>query len=155
MVIVGSDKGLCCVEFQKPGRMALIEKRFDKWYPNHFFIDEENEFTRLASIWLDKYFKKELVGLDIPALDVRGTGFEIRTWEELKKIPFGQTVTYGELAGRLGKPGAARAIGNCMRRNPVSIIVPCHRVIGSSGSLTGYGGGLDKKRLLLNHEGIL
>jgi methylated-DNA-[protein]-cysteine S-methyltransferase len=81
-----------------------------------------------------------------------GTDFQRQVWAALCDIPYGETMTYGELAQRIGKPGASRAVGLANGRNPVSIIVPCHRVIGAGGSLTGYGGGLDRKRHLLDFE---
>jgi methylated-DNA-[protein]-cysteine S-methyltransferase len=86
------------------------------------------------------------------ALDLQGTPFQIRVWQELQRIPYGTTISYGELAERLGNPAAVRAVGAANGRNPVSIIVPCHRVIGSNGSLVGYGGGLSRKQILLQHE---
>jgi methylated-DNA-[protein]-cysteine S-methyltransferase len=85
----------------------------------------------------------------------RGTPFQRRVWEELRTIPRGTTVTYAELAARIGRPGAARAVGAAVARNPISVVVPCHRVVGSDGSLTGYAGGLERKRALLELEGVL
>jgi methylated-DNA-[protein]-cysteine S-methyltransferase len=82
-----------------------------------------------------------------------GTRFQRQVWEELRRIPRGTTITYAELAARLGRPGAARAVGSAVARNPISIVVPCHRVVGSDGSLTGYAGGLERKRALLAMEG--
>jgi methylated-DNA-[protein]-cysteine S-methyltransferase len=82
-----------------------------------------------------------------------GTAFQRRVWEELRAIPTGTTVTYAELAARIGRPGAARAVGAAVARNPISIVVPCHRVVGSDGSLTGYAGGVERKRALLTLEG--
>jgi methylated-DNA-[protein]-cysteine S-methyltransferase len=84
-----------------------------------------------------------------------GTPFQRRVWEELRTIPRGQTATYGELAVRIGMPGAARAVGSAVARNPVSIVVPCHRVVGADGSLTGYAGGVERKRALLAMEGAV
>lgn len=89
------------------------------------------------------------------ALDLRGTAFQLRVWEQLRTIPYGQTRSYAELAAAVGRPRAFRAVGLANGRNPVSVIVPCHRVIGSSGSLTGYGGGLDRKLALLALEGAM
>jgi methylated-DNA-[protein]-cysteine S-methyltransferase len=83
-----------------------------------------------------------------------GTPFQRRVWEELRTIPRGTTVTYAELATRIGKPGAARAVGSAVARNPISIVVPCHRVVGADGSLTGYAGGVERKRALLALEGV-
>ncbi|MEW1616603.1 MULTISPECIES: methylated-DNA--[protein]-cysteine S-methyltransferase [unclassified Streptomyces] len=101
---------------------------------------------------LTAYFTGRLTTFDLP-LHLHGTPFQRSVWAELRKIPYGETRTYGELAEELGKPGASRAVGLANGRNPVSIIVPCHRVIGSSGSLTGYGGGLERKQRLLAFEG--
>jgi methylated-DNA-[protein]-cysteine S-methyltransferase len=87
-----------------------------------------------------------------PALDLRGSPFQLSVWRALLGIPFGEQRTYGELAAQLGCPGAARAVGAANARNPVAILVPCHRVVGAGGRLGGYGGGLDTKRWLLEHE---
>lgn len=91
----------------------------------------------------------------IPVAFRGGTPFQRRVWEELRTIPRGSTVTYAGLAARIGMPGAARAVGSAVARNPVSIVVPCHRVVGTDGSLTGYAGGLERKRALLAMEGAL
>ncbi|UZI27551.1 methylated-DNA--[protein]-cysteine S-methyltransferase [Streptomyces sp. VB1] len=100
---------------------------------------------------LTEYFAGERTTFDLP-LNLAGTPFQRTVWAELLKIPYGETRTYGELAEGLGKPGASRAVGLANGKNPVGIIVPCHRVIGASGSLTGYGGGLDRKQRLLAFE---
>ncbi|MFF2572083.1 methylated-DNA--[protein]-cysteine S-methyltransferase [Streptomyces sp. NPDC058084] len=100
---------------------------------------------------LDAYFAGELTEFELP-LHLVGTEFQLRVWEQLRLIPYGETRTYGELAEALGSPGASRAVGLANGKNPVTIIVPCHRVIGSGGSLTGYGGGLDRKKRLLAFE---
>ncbi|MDX3853039.1 methylated-DNA--[protein]-cysteine S-methyltransferase [Streptomyces sp. AK02-01A] len=101
---------------------------------------------------LDAYFDGELSEFDLP-VRLDGTAFQRAVWEQLREIPYGETRSYGELAVALGKPGASRAVGLANGRNPISIIVPCHRVIGSTGGLTGYGGGLDRKQRLLVFEG--
>ncbi|MEU7113729.1 methylated-DNA--[protein]-cysteine S-methyltransferase [Streptomyces sp. NPDC046182] len=100
---------------------------------------------------LDAYFAGELTEFDLP-LRLIGTPFQLRVWERLRTIPYGETRTYGELAEALGNPGASRAVGLANGKNPVSIVVPCHRVVGAGGSLTGYGGGLGRKRRLLAFE---
>ncbi len=100
---------------------------------------------------LRAYFRGELTTFDLP-LALHGTPFQRRVWAALRTIPYGETVSYGRLAERLGVPTAARAVGLANGRNPVGIIVPCHRVVGADGSLTGYGGGLDRKRRLLAFE---
>jgi methylated-DNA-[protein]-cysteine S-methyltransferase len=101
-----------------------------------------------------EYFDGVRREFDVP-VNLTGTKFQRRVWEELLNIPFGQTVTYGDVAKAIGKPTAVRAVGAANGQNPVSIIVPCHRVIGSEGRLTGYGGGLWRKQWLLKHEGGL
>ena len=100
---------------------------------------------------LRAYFAGELTDFDIE-LDMRGTAFQQRVWKALLTIPNGDTRSYGEIAEQIGAPGAARAVGLANGHNPIAIVVPCHRVIGASGSLTGYGGGLDRKRTLLELE---
>ncbi|WNI21330.1 methylated-DNA--[protein]-cysteine S-methyltransferase [Streptomyces sp. ITFR-16] len=100
---------------------------------------------------LDAYFAGELRQFDLP-LRLDGTPFQRSVWDQLQQIPYGETRSYGELAENLGRPGASRAVGLANGKNPVGIIVPCHRVIGASGSLTGYGGGLDRKQRLLAFE---
>lgn len=106
----------------------------------------EDVITQLA-----EYFDGARTSFDLP-LELVGTPFQRTVWEALREIPHGETVSYGELAQRLGRPSAARAVGLANGRNPIGIIVPCHRVVGSSGSLTGYGGGLERKRQLLDFE---
>jgi len=101
---------------------------------------------------LDAYFAGELTEFDLP-LVYSGTDFQQQVMHALRDIPFGETCSYGELAKRLGREGAARAVGSANRRNPLPIIVPCHRVIGANGELTGFAGGLDIKRKLLSMEG--
>jgi methylated-DNA-[protein]-cysteine S-methyltransferase len=100
---------------------------------------------------LTAYFDGDLLEFDLP-LRLAGTPFRQRVWAALREIPYGQSCSYGELAVRIGQPTAARAVGLANGRNPISIIVPCHRVVGADGSLTGYGGGLDRKQQLLDHE---
>jgi methylated-DNA-[protein]-cysteine S-methyltransferase len=100
---------------------------------------------------LDEYFRGERTEFDL-SLELVGTAFQRRVWEALRAIPYGRTVSYGELARRIGRPAAVRAVGLANGRNPVSVIVPCHRVIGADGSLTGYGGGVERKRFLLELE---
>ncbi len=104
---------------------------------------------------LDEYFAGERTAFDVP-LQMDGSGFQLRVWRELREIPYGTTTSYGEIARRLGKSAAAaRAVGLANGQNPISVIVPCHRVIGADGSLTGYGGGLERKRYLLDLEGCI
>ncbi|MGZ4678387.1 MAG: methylated-DNA--[protein]-cysteine S-methyltransferase [Acidimicrobiia bacterium] len=100
---------------------------------------------------LDEYFAGTRTEFDLP-LRLHGTPFQVEVWEQLRRIPYGETISYGELARRVDRPEAARAVGAANGQNPVAIVVPCHRVIGADGSLTGFGGGLDWKRWLLQRE---
>lgn len=102
---------------------------------------------------LSEYFSGQRRDFDLP-LRLHGTEFQQRVWQVLKQIPYGQTWSYGEMARHIGNPAASRAVGLANGRNPISILVPCHRVIGADGSLTGYGGGVERKRWLLCHEGL-
>lgn len=101
---------------------------------------------------LRAYFAGELHEFDVP-VRMEGTDFQKRVWKQLQRIPFGETWSYGQLAKRIGQPTASRAVGAANGQNPIAIIVPCHRVIGANGQLTGFGGGLDRKEWLLQHEG--
>jgi methylated-DNA-[protein]-cysteine S-methyltransferase len=100
---------------------------------------------------LEAYFAGELIDFDVP-IAMHGTDFQRQVWAGLREIPYGETISYGELARRVGNAKASRAVGLANGRNPVAIIVPCHRVIGADGSLTGYGGGLEQPHLALEHE---
>lgn len=118
--------------------------------PSHGRRRDDPAFAEVVA-QLNAYFAGTLREFATPlALD--GTDFQRRVWEQLRQIPFGETISYGELARRIGNPGAARAVGLATGRNPVAIIVPCHRVVGADGRLTGYAGGLNRKRRLLDLE---
>jgi methylated-DNA-[protein]-cysteine S-methyltransferase len=104
-----------------------------------------------AAVQLDAYFAGQLTAFDLP-LTLAGTAFQRTVWAALQDIPYGQTISYGEMARRIGQPSASRAVGLANGRNPVSIVVPCHRVIGADGSLVGYGGGMERKRFLIGLE---
>ncbi len=115
---------------------------------------EEIEPLQRAADELRRYFAGERIQFSCP-LDMHGTPFQLQVWQELCRIPYGETRTYGEIARAIGYPGAARAVGAANGANPIAIIVPCHRVIGSDGALTGYGGGLPTKAWLLSLEGAI
>jgi methylated-DNA-[protein]-cysteine S-methyltransferase len=100
------------------------------------------------------YFDGDLTAIDRVPVETTGSEFQLRVWAALRAIPVGTTTTYGALAERIGSPGASRAVGLANGSNPIGLVVPCHRVIGADGSLTGYGGGLPRKRWLLQHEGV-
>ena len=106
---------------------------------------------KAAADQLDAYFAGDLTTFDLP-LAPRGSEFQQRVWAALQEIPYGETESYGQLAERIGSPGGARAVGLANGRNPIGIIIPCHRVVGADGSLTGYGGGIERKRQLLDLE---
>ena len=111
----------------------------------------DDEFFGDACGQLEQYFRGERREFDLP-LKLDGNSFELSVWDALREIPYGETTSYGKVARSLGHPDAPRAVGAANGRNPVAIIVPCHRVIGANGSLTGYGGGLERKRFLLDLE---
>ena len=131
---------------------STIMNRLQK-YTKASVVKSTSKVIETASDWLDAYFEgsKEAPDFDLLFL---GTDFQKRVWQLLLEIPYGETITYGELAQEAGTPKAARAVGVAVGDNPFSIIVPCHRVIGADGSLTGYAGGLETKRRLLALEGI-
>jgi methylated-DNA-[protein]-cysteine S-methyltransferase len=118
-------------------------------------LDRDESAFGLARRQLAEYFDGARTRFELP-LATAGTAFQRQVWSSLMEIPYGSTTTYSELADRIGRPpGAARAVGSANARNPISIIVPCHRVVGRDGSLTGYAGGLAAKQWLLTHEGLL
>jgi O-6-methylguanine DNA methyltransferase len=159
MLALSSDEGLCALEFttvkgraRGEERLSRLNARLGRWFPPHQIVDGETAVIARTRRWLDEYFAGTAAGIqDIP-LDMRGAPFEKRVWIALQAIPPGQTTSYGAIAQALASPGASRAVGAANGANPIAIIVPCHRVIGSSGSLTGYGGGLDRKTWLIDHE---
>lgn len=113
-------------------------------------VDDAKHFGRVTA-QLDEYFAGDREDFDLE-LEPEGSEFQLRVWTALRAIPYGSTTSYGEVARRIGQPSASRAVGLANGKNPIAIIVPCHRVIGADGSLTGYGGGLDRKRFLLALE---
>jgi methylated-DNA-[protein]-cysteine S-methyltransferase len=116
-------------------------------------VEDEKAFPE-AVRQLEEFFAGARTDFDLP-LDLAGTDFQRKVWDVLRRIPFGETMSYGEVAREAGYPGSARAVGSAIGRNPVVIVVPCHRVIGADGSLTGYGPGLDRKVTLLEHERVV
>jgi len=121
-----------------------------KEYPDGF-EKRETPLIKKAAKQFNEYFDGNRKSFSLP-LSLHGTDFQIKVWNALRKIPYGKTVSYGELAAKIGNSKACRAVGMANNRNPIPIIIPCHRVIGSDGSLTGYGGGLELKRHLLELE---
>jgi O-6-methylguanine DNA methyltransferase len=153
LLALDSGEGLCALEFMGPEkRLTRLEARLRRWFPPHEIADRDTPTTARTRAWLDAYFAGESADIDDVPLDARGADFEKRVWAALRAIPAGETTSYGSIAKALGSAGASRAVGAANGANPIAIIVPCHRVIGASGSLTGYGGGLDRKTWLLDHE---
>lgn len=142
---------LCGVAFE--GAEASLRATLVSRYGD--FIDDEQADKAGIAARLTAYFAGDLRALDAIPVETGGTEFQSRVWLALREIPPGTTTSYGELAARLGAPRAVRAVGLANGRNPIPLVLPCHRVIGASGSLTGYGGGLGRKRWLLVHEGAL
>lgn len=153
-VIAGAtSRGCCLFEFHDRGGFERIEARMKKRF--HLEMREgSNALLARIELQAKEYFSGMRKDFDIP-LDQMGTSFERSVWQALMKIPYGETRSYGELAAQLGKPGAARAVGRANGMNYIPIIIPCHRVIDSDGNLHGYGGGLWRKRWLLEHEGAI
>jgi methylated-DNA-[protein]-cysteine S-methyltransferase len=141
LFLAASAKGLVRLEFHHRMKIDDREK----------LIESESAFRPYLRE-LDEYFAGERRTFTIP-LDLRGTSFQLTCWNALLEIPYGETRSYGEIARAIGHPQAFRAVGMANNRNPIAIVVPCHRVIASSGSLCGYGGGLELKRKLLDLEG--
>ncbi|HRP69326.1 MAG TPA: methylated-DNA--[protein]-cysteine S-methyltransferase [Turneriella sp.] len=132
----------------------LMEKHRHAPHIESHWIEKENlPIFNEATRQLNAYFSGKLKTFNLP-IDPSGTTFQKRVWRALMRIPYGETLSYGQLAHRVGNPNASRAVGLANGRNPISIIIPCHRVIGASGSLTGYGGGVERKRFLLELEGF-
>ncbi len=131
--------------------LYMVEHKHGEDVRDGWIADDTAVPFREAKQQLTSYFAGKLTEFDLP-LATRGSDFQRNVWEELRTIPFGSTISYGELARRLGNPNASRAVGLANGRNPISIIVPCHRVIGANGKLTGYGGGLPRKAALLAFE---
>lgn len=142
------------------GRLVFPDEPFDlchewvrRWAPRATVIDK-HETLNLLQHELTLYFEGKLQRFTVP-LDLRGTPFQLKVWQTLLTVPYGTTVSYSEIARRVGNPRAVRAVGGANNKNPVPIVVPCHRVIGSNGGLVGYGGGLELKQRLLDLERTL
>lgn len=145
LFLAAGGDGLRAIEFRNNRHPV---RRGDDWH------EGDNAILREAHRQLSEYFARRRRTFDLP-LAPEGTPFQRRVWTTLATIPYGQTISYAELAARVGRPGAARAVGAANGRNPLPIVLPCHRVIGADGSLTGFGGGLPAKRFLLELEGAL
>lgn len=141
LLLAGTEDGLCLISFPE-GRMRTEPK--DDW------IEDERPFKE-ARRQLTDYFDGKRKAFDL-RLRPSGTTFQMSVLDELRNIPYGTTASYGEIARRIGRPSAARAVGAANGRNPLPIVIPCHRVVGSKGDLTGFGGGIETKKALLDLE---
>jgi O-6-methylguanine DNA methyltransferase len=152
---ISSDSGLCGLEFQETDETTHAKTDLQHLFPDSELSERDHPLLQQTRQWLRQYFQAKFDQLGQIPLDLRGTAFQTRVWKQLLNIKLGKTISYGELATVLELPQGARAIGMAVGRNPVAVIVPCHRVLGQNGSLTGYGGGLHRKRWLLGHEGVI
>jgi methylated-DNA-[protein]-cysteine S-methyltransferase len=149
LTVAGRGGRVCLLHF---GRMdPAIQKWLEKWFPGEPHANGSLDAVRAV---LAQYFGGDVAALDTVGVELKGTAFQVRVWKALRGIPAGTTISYQDLARRIGEPAAVRAVGAANGANPVAVIVPCHRVIGADGSLTGYGGGLQRKQWLLSHEGV-
>ncbi len=147
LLVVGSDSGLKHIAFSKAHFSATELQPREDWELSPMRLQEPLKQLRA-------YFSGKLKNFDLP-LKADGTDFQKKVWHALLQVPFGKTASYGEIAASIGSPAASRAVGMANGKNPVAIVVPCHRIIGGNGKLVGYGGGLDYKRALLRLEGVL
>jgi O-6-methylguanine DNA methyltransferase len=153
ILLIANENGLCFAEFEddtnSANKLDTIAKKL-----NHTISNELNLILKDTADQLDRYFKKDLTKFNI-ALEPIGTDFQKSVWNSLQEIPFGKIKTYKIQSENLKSPDAIRAIASANGKNPIAVIIPCHRVIGSDGTLTGYAGGLWRKKWLLEHEGAL
>jgi O-6-methylguanine DNA methyltransferase len=148
LFVAETRQGLFRLSFGSDGLADLV-KAARRWLPDPQIIPSVIDSVQEIQEYLDgqrKTFKLDL--------NIQGTDFQKEVWQALEQIPYGQTVTYGDIARSINRPKASRAVGRACGANPIAVVIPCHRVVGSSGSLTGFGGGLDWKRWLLNLEGV-
>lgn len=153
LTIVSTSKGVCKIEF---GGIDETITNIQVWVKKHFLKSEmvrEDEQIKFIAGQLDDYFNGIRFSFDVP-LDLHGTPFQKKVWDALGRIPHGETRSYKEVAESMNAVKAVRAIGNANNKNPLPILIPCHRVIGSNGSLVGYGGGLKRKQYLLDIEKV-
>lgn len=153
LVLVSGEQGLCLIEFGtfEDNRMKIMDWA-NRWFGSFELVEDEEALKPVAE-QLEEYFRKERTSFDYK-LDLRGTEFQKRVWNALLAVSYGRTASYKDIAEAIGSPKAVRAVGGANNRNPVPVIVPCHRIIGADGQLVGYGGGLDIKVSLLELEGI-
>lgn len=150
MIAGATENGVCFLEWHDRGGVERIKERVVKRYRRQL-EEGSNQHLRLLARELKQYFDGKLTDFSVP-IDVKGTAFEMSDWDQLLKIPYGQTTSYGELAKRMGSAQLCRAVGRANGANYLSIVIPCHRVIEANGKLRGYGGGLWRKQYLIDLE---
>jgi AraC family transcriptional regulator of adaptative response/methylated-DNA-[protein]-cysteine methyltransferase len=148
VLVAASDKGVCAILFGDNPQQLMRD--LNRQFPRARLIGADSAFERLAAQVID-FVEDPSIGLDLP-LDIRGTAFQHRVWDALRRIPVGSTASYAEIARRIGAPKATRAVARACATNRIAVAIPCHRVVGSNGSLTGYAGGIERKRALLAKE---
>ena len=157
--VVDTPVGKLAIVADQKGAMRLLSfdgekdrwrKQFLRRFPDADLVERRDPFGHASA--LKRYFAGDMKALDTIPVVFGGTAFQNKVWKQLRKIPVGRTLSYGALAKKIGEPKAMRAVGLANGSNPIAVVVPCHRVIGSDGSLTGFGGGLPRKRWLLEHE---
>ncbi len=155
VALLANDRVLLGMTLPRPTRRAAVQELHAEWQAQRIRQIEPggNSLTRRTRRMLTRYFLGRPVRFDGLPIETRGTAFQQRVWRLTRAIPYGSTRTYRSLARAAGRPNAARAVGQCMARNPLPIIIPCHRVVGSRGDLRGFGGGMPMKRTLLEMEG--
>lgn len=150
LLVAASDKGVCAIFFGDDAEELAQDLR--KQFPKAEIGKGDKDFAALVEKVV-AFVEEPAIGLDLP-LDIRGTAFQHRVWEALRQIPPGETASYAEVARRIGEPKAVRAVARACGSNKIAVAIPCHRVIGSDGSLTGYAGGIERKRALLRKEAV-
>lgn len=150
MLAGATKQGICMLEFTDTGRLDMQRTSLKKSFSAKI-IEAESEYFEPLRVELNAYFNGKLQNFETP-LDIKGSPFQIQAWHALLKIPYGETRSYQQQAHAIDKPKAFRAVASANRKNRISILIPCHRVIAKNGNLAGYGGGLDRKKILLNLE---
>lgn len=153
LFIAATPRGICQIEFDEKQNEDIFIAGLP--YPPDYDIRKDYEYFKDLHFKLNLYFAGEKVTFDEPLDFLIGTDFQKRVWQEVARIPYGQVRTYGEIAKNINNPKAVRAVGSANAKNPIPILVPCHRVVAAGGKLGGYGGGLDVKKYLLRLEGAI
>lgn len=150
LTVAARGQLVCLVHFGAPS--AAVRSTLASWYPDSVIEQAADPGGAVGA--LRRYFAGDLESLDELEVELNGTAFQKKVWLALRTVKAGSTMSYAQLAREVASPAAVRAVGAANGANPVAVVLPCHRIIGSNGSLTGYGGGLDRKRWLLDHEGV-